>query len=67
MGCDFGRMDVTSSKGAQQLSGSGIDLCKMGEPGVPTVLGWLKEHLKTDMTLGFDGRLHDCGNRTFYG
>ena len=48
-------------QGAQQLSGSGIDLCKMGEPGVPTVLGWLKEHLKTDMTLGFDGRSMTAG------
>jgi Xaa-Pro aminopeptidase len=48
-------------QGAQQLSGSGIDLCKMGEPGVPTVLGWLKEHLKTGMTLGFDGRSMTAG------
>lgn len=48
-------------QGAQQLSGSGIDLCKMGEPGVPTVLGWLKEHLKSGMTLGFDGRSMTAG------
>ncbi len=48
-------------QGAQQLSGSGIDLCKMGEPGVPTVLGWLKDNLKVGMTLGFDGRSMTAG------
>ena len=48
-------------QGAQQLSGSGIDLCKMGEPGVPTVLGWLKDNLKAGMTLGFDGRSMTAG------
>ena len=48
-------------QGAQQLSGSGIDLCKMGEPGVPTVLGWLKDNLKEGMTLGFDGRSMTAG------
>lgn len=43
-------------QGAQQLAGSGIDLCKMGEPGVPTVQQWLEEHLVAGQTLGFDGR-----------
>lgn len=49
---------------AQQLEGSGIDLCKMGEAGVPTVLGWLKEHLRAGMTLGFDGRSMTAGTGT---
>ncbi len=43
-------------QGAQQLEGSGIDLCKMGEPGVPTVQGWLEAHLTKGQVLGFDGR-----------
>ena len=41
---------------AAQLEGSGIDLCKMGQEGVPTVEGWLEAHLRPGMTLGFDGR-----------
>ena len=41
---------------ADQLKDSGIELCKMGEPEVPTVTGYLKEHLQPGMTLGFDGR-----------
>ena len=43
-------------QGAQQLEGSGIDLCKMGEPDVPTLEEYLKEHLKEKEVLGFDGR-----------
>ncbi len=41
---------------ADQLKDSGIELCKIGEPGVPTIPGYLREHLKPGMTLGFDGR-----------
>lgn len=41
---------------AQELEGTGIDLMKMGEVGVPTITEYLKEHLKADMTVGFDGR-----------
>lgn len=48
-------------QGAQQLEGSGIELCKMGEPGVPTVQGWLEEHLTGGQTLGFDGRTMTAG------
>lgn len=43
-------------QGAQQLAGTGIELCKMGEPGVPTVQEWLTEHLHAGQVLGFDGR-----------
>ncbi len=42
---------------AQQLEGSGIDLMKMGEPGVPTVHEYLEKHLRKGETLGFDGRM----------
>lgn len=41
---------------AQQLEGTGISLCKMGQPGVPTVQNWLETHLTAGQTLGFDGR-----------
>ena len=41
---------------AEQLEGSGIELCKMGQPGVPTVRQWLETHLTRGQTLGFDGR-----------
>lgn len=48
-------------QGAQELQGSGIELMKMGQPGVPTWENWLKEHLSSGMVLGFDGRAMTCG------
>lgn len=48
-------------QGAQQLEGSGVELCKMGQPGVPTVQQWLEEHLTSGQTLGFDGRTMTAG------
>ena len=42
-----------------QLAGSGIDLMKMGQPGVPTVSEYLKKNLKAGNCLGFDGRVVD--------
>lgn len=47
---------------ADQLQGSGIQLMKMGEEGVPTLTEYLKDHLTEGMTLGFDGR---CVNSCF--
>ncbi len=44
---------------ASQLTDSGIGLMKMGEPGVPTITEYLKEHLSQDQTIGFDGRVID--------
>ena len=41
---------------AAQLEGTGVDLFKMGEPGVPTIHQFLKEKLGEGMCLGFDGR-----------
>ncbi len=40
-----------------QLAGSGIDLFKMGEEGVPTVEEFVKEKTPVGGALGFDGRL----------
>lgn len=40
----------------QQLAGSGIDLMRAGEKGTPTVACYLREHLPSGGTLGFDGR-----------
>ena len=41
----------------EQLQGSGVELYKMGEPGVPTVLQFVTDKLPKEGTLGFDGRL----------
>ena len=41
---------------AAQLEGPGVDLFKMGEPGVPTIHQFLEEKLGEGMCLGFDGR-----------
>ncbi len=42
---------------SQQLDGSGIDLMKTGEPGVPTLEQYLEDHLRLGDALGFDGRV----------
>ena len=39
-----------------QLEGSGFDLMKMGEEGVPTIPAYLKDHLTAGDVLSFDGR-----------
>ena len=41
---------------AEQLSGTGIELRKMGEPGVPTIPEYLKQTLRDGQCLGYDGR-----------
>ena len=41
----------------QQLTGSGVELYRMGEPGVPTVTQFVADKLPENGTLGFDGRL----------
>ncbi len=41
---------------AQQLDGSGITLCKMGEKDVPTEEAFLESALQEGQCLGFDGR-----------
>lgn len=39
-----------------QLSGTGIELMKSGQPDVPTLPDFLGEHLKKGAVVGFDGR-----------
>ena len=49
---------------AAQLKGSGIDLMKMGEPGVPAMTDFLREKLGKGQRLFFDGRTvnaRQCG------
>lgn len=40
-----------------QLEGTGIELFRMGNPGVPTVVEFLEAEMPMDGKLGFDGRL----------
>lgn len=44
---------------AAELEGTGVDLMKMGEEGVPTIKEYLKKALHSGQTLGFDGRCVD--------
>src|SRR5699024_7938601 len=39
-----------------ELKDSEYKLMKMGTPGYPSYTQWLKDNLKTQDTLGFDGR-----------
>ncbi|MBQ6966993.1 MAG: aminopeptidase P family N-terminal domain-containing protein, partial [Lachnospiraceae bacterium] len=48
-----GRYFVQAEK---ELEGSGIELMKMGEEGVPDEIAFLKQKLKKKDVLGFDGR-----------
>ena len=41
---------------ADQLAGTGIELMRMGQPGVPAIGAFLAEHLPQNGVLGFDGR-----------
>lgn len=41
-------------QGSMQLPGSGIDLMKMGEPGVPDMPAWVAKQLKKGQALGMD-------------
>ena len=41
---------------AEQLTGSGIELMRMGQPGVPTIGAFLAEQLPEGGVLRFDGR-----------
>ncbi len=53
-----GRYFIQAEK---ELSGSGVKLFKMGEPGVPTVAQYLKDTLPANGTIGFDGRVISMG------
>lgn len=49
-----GRYFIQAEK---QLAGTGIDLFKMSELGVPTFSEWIKENLKAGENAAFDGRV----------
>ncbi len=49
-----GRYFIQAEK---ELQGTGVTLCKMGEPDVPTIDEYLTQNLTTDDTLGLDGRV----------
>ncbi len=51
-----GRYFIQAEK---ELSGSGVELMKMGEPGVPTLEDYVASVLPEGGTLGFDGRCVD--------
>ena len=40
-----------------QMKGTGVDLYKMMEPGVPTISEFLSTNMKEGQVLGFDGRV----------
>ena len=42
---------------ASELEGTGVDLMKMREEGVPTLEEFLKTNIQSGQTLGFDGRV----------
>lgn len=42
---------------ANAIKGNEFKLMKMFEPGVPSLMEWLKSNLKKGSTLGFDGRV----------
>ena len=41
---------------AQQLEGSGIELMRMGQPGVPEIADFLRDHVEENGFIGFDSR-----------
>ena len=51
---------------ANQLEGTGIDLMKMGQPGVPEIDAYIVENLKENDTVGFDGRVMNTKDALAY-
>jgi len=41
----------------EQLAGTGIELMRQGEPGVPELEPWLRRHLPVGARLGLDGQV----------
>lgn len=58
-----GRYFIQAEK---QLNGSGIELYRIGEPGVPTIEEFLAAELSADAVLGFDGRVVSMGDGQSY-
>ena len=51
---------------AEQIKGTGVELMKMGEPGVPTLEEYLEDALKEGDTIAFDGRVVSVGEGQEY-
>lgn len=49
-----------------QMEGTGVELRKMGEPGVPTVEEYIESILPENGTIGFDGRVISVGEGEEY-
>lgn len=50
----------------QELAGTTVQLMKMDEPDVPTMLQYLAETMKSGQILGFDGRVVSMGDGKNY-
>ena len=46
----------------EELAESGIELMRMGEPGVPGIFDFIKDNIGEDSVLGFDGRCFSYGD-----
>lgn len=42
---------------AKQIEGTGIELFKSGQPGVPTYIEWLESNLNNEEVIGLDGKV----------
>ncbi|GAA3663084.1 aminopeptidase P family N-terminal domain-containing protein [Asaccharospora irregularis] len=51
---------------AKQIEGTGVELMKMGEPGVPSIEEYLEAKLPEKTVLGFDGRVVAMGEGQGY-
>lgn len=51
---------------SRQLEGTGFELMKMDQPGVPDIHSFIQGHLKSGATLGFDGRTVSLREYRFY-
>ncbi len=50
----------------RELEGTGVDLFRMQDEGVPTIEKFLKDKMKEGQTLGFDGRVVSAGDGKKY-
>ncbi len=50
----------------EQLKGTTVELMKMGEPGVPTLIEFLTDKTEKGMCIGFDGRVVSMGDGLEY-
>ena len=51
---------------ASQLEGSGIELMRQNQPGVPEIDDYIISHLKENDTVGFDGRVMNTKDALAY-